>query len=387
MNSEPTNVGTPPRRRLRRPGRTNTILIVAAIAVLVVVAGIGLTQDHLTPTPTLTIYTYASLFGGTCGSPAFSTVFGTFEAAHNIHIQVECPSGDLASTLLAQKNSPGADLVIGLDEITASQADSQSLLIPYVSPELASVPSSLVQDLSPDHAVTPYEYGYLGIDYNDSFSAITNGAIARSSFLNFSENSTWARQLLYENPTTDITGEEFLAWEIEFYSAILHENWQSFWQNVLPYAPSANDWSTAFDEFTSPPGNPLAVVSYTTDPAYAAYYGGLGAFNTTVTDWNDTLYGWQTIYGIGIVAGTQHLPLDEQFINWFLNGTVQNEIPLNEWEYPANRTVGLPSYYDGLIDPGSIVPLNEYTTPSELAANITAWQNEWQALANQYAPS
>lgn len=372
---------------MRRPGRTNTIIIVAAVAVIVVVAGIGLTQYYLTSTPTLTIYTYSSLFGGTCGSPAFSTVFGSFEAAHNIHIQVECPSGDLASALLAQKNSPGADLVIGLDEITASQADSQSLLVPYVSPALASVPESLIADLSPDHAVTPYEYGYLGIDYNESFATMTNGAIANSSFLNFTQNSTWAKNLLYENPTTDITGEEFLAWEIEFYSEVLHENWQDFWTSILPYAPSASDWATAFDEFTTPPLNPLSVVSYTTDPAYAAYYGGLGAFNTTVTHWADKLYGWQTIYGIGIVAGTQHLSLDEEFINWFLAGTVQNEIPLNEWEYPANDTVPLPSYYNGLVDPNSIVPLNQYTSPSALAANITTWQDEWQTLANQYAPS
>lgn len=377
----------PTTRRSRRPGRTNTIIVVAAVAVIIVIAGIGLTEYYIAPTPTLTIYTYASLFGGTCGAPAFSTVFGSFEAAHHIHIQVECPSGDLASTLLAQKGSPGADLVIGLDEITASQADSQSLLVPYVSPALSSVPAALVRDLSPDHAVTPYEYGYLGIDYNTSLATMTGGRIANSSLLNFAQNSTWARQLLYENPTTDITGEEFLAWEIEFYSAILHQNWQNFWKATLPYAPSAADWSTAFNEFTSASGNPLAVVSYTTDPAYAAYYGGLGAFNTTVSRWNNTLYGWQTIYGIGIVAGTPHLTLDEQFINWFLNGTVQNEIPLNEWEYPANRTVPLPPVYSGLIDPNSIVPLNQYTSPSELAANITAWQDQWQALANQYAPS
>ena len=385
MSSAPSNAAASP-RRLRRPGRASTIILIAAVSVVVVVAGIGLAQYYFARTPTLTIYTYSSLFGGTCGAPAFSKVFGTFATAHHVRIQVECPSGDLASTLLAQKNSPGADLVIGLDEITASQAESQGLLVPYVSPALATVPASLVRDLSPDHAVTPYEYGYLGIDYNASFRTITDGAVANSSFLNFSQNSTWARQLLYENPTTDITGEEFLAWEIEFYSAILHESWQNFWQQVLPYAPSAPDWSTAFNEFTSPPGNPLAVVSYTTDPAYAIDNPGLGAFNTTVTSWNHTLYGWQTIYGIGIVAGTQHLSLDEQFINWFLNGTVQNEIPLNEWEYPANRTVPLPSEYRGLIDPNSIVPLNEYTTPSALAANITNWQNEWQTLANQYAP-
>jgi ABC-type thiamine transport system substrate-binding protein len=229
----------------------------------------------------------------------------------------------------------------------------------------------------------PYEYGYLGIDYNSTFAQATDGAIAHATFPNFTANATWAKGLLTENPEYDITGEEFLVWQIEYYEAVLHENWETFWQDVwaegLP--DPAPDWGTAFGEFSASSGNPPMVVSYSTDPAYAAANGEAGQFNSTVSWWNGTEYGWRTIYGIGIVSGTQHLTLDEEFENWFLGGTVQGEIPENEWEYPANQTVPLPSVFSAAVNPVPIVPLNGDVTPSELATELPGWVSAWLSLA------
>ncbi|EQD38624.1 thiamine-binding periplasmic protein, partial [mine drainage metagenome] len=193
----PAAPGAPVRvRRLRGPGRSRRVLFAVAAAVVVVVAGLGL-YTYATDRPTtLVIYTYASLFGGSdCGAPAWSTVFGGFERTHHVSIQVECPSGTLASTLLAQQNAPGADLVIGLDEITGPLADAHHLLIPYAPPALANVSPALVAQLSPDRAVVPYEWGYLGIDYNASFAAATHGAVTHPSLADFAENASWAHQL------------------------------------------------------------------------------------------------------------------------------------------------------------------------------------------------
>jgi thiamine transport system substrate-binding protein len=372
-----------PLRRVRGPGRSRRVLVAILAAVVVVVAGLGLYTLATQETATLVVYTYPSLFGGTdCGAENWSTVFGAFESAHDVHIDVECPAGTLASTLLAQQNAPAADLVIGLDELTAPQADADHLLIPYAPPELANVPPTLTTQLSPDDAVVPYEWGYLGIDYNATFAAATHGAIAQATFPDFVANASWARQLQIEDPSVDITGEEFLVWEIEYYEHVLHQDWQGFWQSILPeIPPPATDWGTAFGEFTSPTGNPQLVVSYSTDPAYAAEYGQGGQYNSTVSWWNGTEYGWRTIYGIGIVAGTHHLSLDEQFEDWFLGGRVQSLIPLNEWEYPANDTIPLPSVYRAAVDPSTITPLNADTTPAEVASNLTGWVDEWLSLA------
>jgi thiamine transport system substrate-binding protein len=375
-------------RRLRRPGRVGRAVLAVALAVVVGLAAFGAYEyvGSLAPggEPTLVIYTYPSLFGGAdCGAPAFSTVFGNFSAAHHVRIEVECPAGTLLGTLLDQAGSPGADLVIGLDELTTPVAEAHHLLVPYRPPGLADVPTSLVQELSPDDAAVPYEYGYLAVDYNLSFAASTNGSVARATFPDFTSNATWARGLLTENPEYDITGEEFLVWQIEYYEAVLHENWTSFWRSVwsegLP--TPAPDWGTAFGEFSQTSGNPPMVVSYSTDPAYAAANGESGVFNSTVSWWNGTPYGWRTIYGIGIVNGSRQLPLDEEFEDWFLNGTVQNEIPLNEWEYPANATTPLPSVFDAAIAPSTIVPLNPYVSSSEIVADLPGWIQQWLALS------
>ncbi|MGA7923209.1 MAG: thiamine ABC transporter substrate-binding protein [Thermoplasmata archaeon] len=390
MASDSTPTG--PIRR-RTPGRLARMLLVVIVALVVVVAGFAVYSYEAARPPSgktlLTIYTYSSLFGGTCGPPPNVTaaVFAPFEAAHNVTIQLECPSGTLVSTLVAQKNSPGADLVVGLDEITAAQADASGVLVPYVSTQLSNITPGLVSEISPDHAVTPYEWGYLGIDYNASFFTSTHGAVAQSSFQNFSSNSSWARQLMIEDPETDITGEEFLIWEIEYYEQVLHtNNWMAFWQAVDPSIRVAQDWSTAFSAFTTPPNNPQLVVSYTTDPAYAAFYGGPGAYNSTVSYTNGTYDGWKTVYGLGIVRGSSHLALDQDFINWFLSGTVQSEIPTNEWEYPANRTIPVPGVFRYAPNPAEFVTLNNGVNATALySALANEWLPEWQTIYNNAA--
>lgn len=371
------------------------MLKATVVAIVVVVAGFGVAEYLASGLgePTLVIYSYSSLFGGP-GSSNFSAVFGPFESAHHVHIDVEFPTTTLVSTLQAQANAPGADLVIGLDEITAPEAELLGLLQPYAPPasELANISSALVNGISPDYAVVPYEYGFLAIDYSSSFYNATGGAIAQATFPEFTTNSSWDRELLIEDPTVDITGEEFLAWEVEYYEQVLHQNWTTFWTDVLPnlaYKP-APDWGTAFGEFTTPPGNPEMVVSYSTDPAYAAYYGQSGQYNSTVSWWNGTAYGWRTIYGIGIVRGSHHLALDEEFENWFLTGAVQSQIPTSEWEYPANATIPVPSdIYRFAINPGSIHSLDNWTTSSgayALAGSINGWLTTYQELADRLLP-
>jgi thiamine transport system substrate-binding protein len=365
------------------------VLVAVAIAVLVAVAGYGVYayEAGLDPSgePTLVIYTYDSLFTGTNQTASVdSAVFGAFEAAHHVHIEVVNPPGTLVGTLLAEANAPTADLVIGLDEVTAPEAAAHHLLIPYTSPALADVPASLVAEIAPDHSVTPYEYGYLAFDYNDSFYNATGGAVANVSFDAIASNSTWASNLLIEDPTTDITGEEFLLWQIEYATTVEHENWTGFWKAVDPHVRASPDWTDAFAEFSTPPNNPGMVVSYSVDPAYQSYFGGPPSFGSTVAHSNGTSYGWKTVYGVGIVAGTRHLSLDQEFVDWFLSGTVQSEIPTNEWEYPANSTTPLPPEFALAVPPSSITPLNDAVAPATIAADLPGWLSEWQAVDNQY---
>lgn len=333
---------------------------------------------------TLVVYTYPSLLGGLdCGNAtAFQDVFGTFASAHHIRIVVDCPPGNLLSALERQSSAPVADLVIGLDEITTPQAEAEHLLVPYAPAGLANVPGYLVSQLSPDFGAVPYEDGFLAIDYNSSFYNATSGAVAHATLPDFVNNSSWAKTLAVEDPTLDITGEEFLLWQIEYYTHVLHQNWTSFWTSpggrALTVAPT---WGDAFTLFSQ--GTVQMAVSYSTDPAYAAFYGESGAFNATTSWWNGSEYSWRTIYGIGTVNGSRHLALDQEFENWFLSGEVQGLLPTNEWMYPANRTVSVPSaYFDYAVPPGGIVALNNETTPAQVSASLPGWLATWSSITS-----
>lgn len=373
--------------QLRRPGRAGRVVAAVAIAVGVSLTGIGL-YEYLNVElggPTLVVYTYPSLLGGVdCGgTSAFSAAFDGFASAHHVRVVVDCPTGTLVSTLREEANSPAADVVIGLDEITASEAAADGLLQAYAPPALANVTPGLAAELVAGDLAVPYEYGYLAIDYTSAFANATGGAVAHATFPEIANTSDgWAAQLLTENPTLDITGQEFLAWEVEYYESVLHANWTTFWQDVrsvLP--PPAISWGVAFSEFGVTPGSGQLVVSYSTDPAYAKFYNESGAFNATVAWWNGTPYGWKTIYGIGIVHGTHHLGLAEQFENWWLSGRVEGLLPTTEWEYPANVTVPVPAeYFDASLDPSTIVPLNDRVSPAALAAAMPQWTATWQGI-------
>jgi len=380
--TETADRAVPNAPRLRgRPGSTGRALLAVAIAVLVVLGGYGtyaFIVAHPGGEPTLVIDTYESLFSGNCGQSTLNSLLDEFEQNHSVHVELVCPSGNLASTLIAQKNDPQADVVIGLDEITAPQAEGAGVLVPYDAPSLGQMVPGLADAISSDHAVVPYEYGLLGVDYTPQFRNATHGAADNFSFEALAANSTWASNLMVEDPETDITGEEFLMWEIEYYTQVLHQDWAPFWASIDPHVQVAPDWSTAYGEFvnTTSHSGPQMISSYTTD----VWSASNGSVYSTVAHHNSTLYGWKTIYGLGIVKGSTHLSLDEQFIDWWLQPAVQSQLPANEYEYPANATVPLSSNFTGALDPSSVVALNTPLSPSV----VSGWLDEWQTIANNH---
>lgn len=186
-----------------------------------------------------------------------------------------------------------------------------------------------------------------------------------------------------ENPLYDSTGEGFLLWQIAYYQYLLHQDWTTWWKSIKPYAYAQghiyDSWDTAFGYYGTGPNTNLAV-SYLTDPAYNYYFSYGNGTGSTVSYHNGTAYGWQTVYCIGIVNGSANLPIDRAFVNYFLGPAVQNEIPQNEWMYPANDTIALPQSFSYAVNPTDIVPLNDYLNASTIAENVQSWELQWQLI-------
>ena len=358
-------------------------LIAAAVVIIVIVAGFGIyySIENRKPGPgTIVICTYSSFMqDGMDKNRTYQQIFGTFEKEYNVNIVVDYSSIGLLSSLESQKNNPRAGIVIGLTNMQGVQAVNDNLLVKYTPPSISSVNSTLLQEMGPAaRYLTPYEYSYLGIDYNK-----TNfqDGVFNPSFASLLTGSN-ASSLLLENPTTSDTGEGFLLWEIAYYTYVLHENWTTWWTSMKPYLSGHvySSWCDAFTQFESGSSSDL-LVSYLSDPAYNLYFGYGNYTGSAVTQNNGTEYGWRTIYNVGIVNNSgENLSIEEDFVNYMLSGNVQQLVPLNEWMYPANGTIALPSYYSVTENQSGIVPLNNYINATDISNNIGSWDNQWLGL-------
>ncbi|MEM3670676.1 MAG: thiamine ABC transporter substrate-binding protein [Thermoprotei archaeon] len=344
---------------------------------LAVTAGYVFTGSLKSGQAELTIYTYESLFTYAPNVTAVNqTVFGAFEHQYNVKIKVVRFDGtqDMLAQLAQQKSNPQADLVIGLTNVEAQKAVSEGILQNYTPPNLKYVPAYLVKDLQPQHYLVPYEFSPITVDYCN----ISGGVGSNMSFQTLQQPS-YAEHLVLENPLTDSTGLSFLLYEITFYSYVAHENWQQWWVNTEKYSKIVPSWDYAFSVFPNS-GYDFAV-SYGTDPAYFATFGGYRGCGTSALHYSGNSYVWLEIEGMGIVAGASHVKLAEEFENWFLGQTVQSVIPTSEWMFPANSDIQLPSVYRYAVGTNDSIILNNYLTPSQLASNLSNWLSEWQTLS------
>ncbi len=358
-------------------------LIAIGFAVIIAAAGFTIYFNENAPHAggnSLVIYVYNSFLAyGPSYQEAYNTVFGTFEKAYGVSIVLKNISAAyLLLTLVAQKSNPQADLVIGLTESNGMQAVYDGVLQKFSSTADPYINSSLLADMGPAASyLTPYEYSYLGIDFNKSnpsgpeFSPSFPGLLSQGNLSN----------LIIENPTLSDTGQEFLLWEISYYEYLMKANWTAWWNASMPVISSNKNiyqsWGSAFNQFESNGTARSLLVSYLTDPAYNYYFGYGNYTGSTATQYNGTEYGWRTIYNIGIVNGSSKLSLDRKFINYFLNSTVQNAIPTNEWMFPANSTVDLPVSYSVLPNQSNIVPLNNYLNALTIYRDLPTWVQEW----------
>ncbi|MFX0124281.1 MAG: thiamine ABC transporter substrate binding subunit [Candidatus Hodarchaeota archaeon] len=389
------DVKKPSRGLCLKSALITAVLIVSASSIIVQVSSIN---NHLcspSQTPTLTIYTYDSLINwGLNATDANSRVFDAFEVQENCEIELEYfdDANSVLAKAVAEKNSPNADIIIGIDNVLIYEAKAQGILIPYEASTLSNLLESAINGLDPDHYVTPYDYGLIAIIYHKHLVNSTNLPTIDNLKLEDLLDPKVAQMLVTEDPTLSSTGLGFLMWTIGIYEKVLEKDWELWWNDTRKDIQIEDSWGDAFDVFYTPAANRPMVVSYGTDPAYDYLFygepGGISSIGATVSHENGSKYGWLQIEGLGILKGTKNLSLAQKFINWFTGKTVQEIIPENNWMYPANTLAKLPESYAHAIDPTTVTPLNDLFTPNELEKSIDKWLETWeQVILLGYTPA
>lgn len=359
------------------PRRRNPKILIGAIAltVVIVVAAYGVVTWWR---PRFVIYTYSSFmdWGDEGAEIVLERAFASFEEKYRIDIDFIILEGDanfIISRLNAEAANPIADIVIGIDNILILQETARDVLEPYISPNLELINQTLVDILDPEHYLTPFDFGLVTLIYSmNKINTTSHPELANLTFADLA-NPELASALVTEDPHLSSPGLSFLLSQIAVYEKILHEDWTTWWDAVEDDIDVEEGWTEAWSLWSSDPTKHL-LVSYGTDPAYSANYLG-AAPDTAVAPlyYNGKHWAWMQVEGVGLVKNGPNPALGKAFIDYCLNVSVQQEIALNQWMFPARSDIALPSVFDYAIHPDEMSILNTLLNSSEIASNLQDW--------------
>ncbi len=271
----------------------------------------------------LVIYTSDSFAGGIA-----KVVVPKFEQMYKCKVKVVSlgSMGDVLARMIAEKNAPKADLVIGLNPQQLQKSIKEGLLEKYRSTNSKNlVYKGFVNDYG-----TVYDYGALAIIYN--VEKIKNPPKSFKDLL----KPEYKGKIVLIDPRTSSTGLTFLMWTIAAFGEDgAMEYWKELKKNVLTFT---SGWSAAFKMLET--GEVDMIVSYATDGAYSMYtYGSIKYMPMIFEEGAYLLEEYA-----GIVKNAKSKILARAFIEFMLTPDFQKEVPLNQWMLPV-ITIDLPEVF------------------------------------------
>ncbi len=303
-------------------------------------------------------------------------IIARFEKKNNVTVRF-LKGGDGGSMLvqaILSRDNPMADLVFGIDNTFFSRAINADILEPYQSPLLSVVKKEL--QLDPQYRLLPVDYGDVCLNYDKKWFA--SRSIAPPSQLEDLVKPEYKGLTVVENPTTSSPGLAFLLATVGYFgdgdNGYLH-----FWEqlkknNVL----IADGWSDAYyNHFTAASkGDRPIVVSYASSPAAAVFYAEKKSDDAPTAAVTGNHSAFRQIEFVGILKGTKNRALAEKFIDFMLSRPFQEDIPLQMFVFPANKTAQLPDVFKKHAqlakEPAVVDPV---TIEQNRESWLTAWSN------------
>ncbi|MBY9000759.1 MAG: thiamine ABC transporter substrate-binding protein [Candidatus Heimdallarchaeota archaeon] len=341
----------------------------------------------------LTIYAYESLLA----DPGYNFVQGYSNYSgipvDSIHLILVDDANTIVTQAVLEKNNPIADVLIGIDNVLIHTAKQEEILEPYASSSLVNISQNLIDNLDPDMYLLPYDYGIIALWYDTS--RINSSSISNINNLTLDDILSLGldSKLIVEDPTLSSPGLGFLLWTIAVYGdpeiefeGLLGRDWRDWWNNATDNLRITSSWGAAFDLFYSDEENRPIMVSYGTSPAYDVCHPLWGVGTEVdppsavfLSHENGLDNAWLQIEGIGLVKDAPNKENAKNFIDWFLSEELQQNIPLNNWMYPANNQTEIDScFLDSAINPNEVDILNYLISPTMLSNNLDRWKSEWE---------
>jgi thiamine transport system substrate-binding protein len=326
-----------------------------------------------TPTPaasglTLTVMTHSSF-------DVSEDVVAAFQEQCNCQVQFlrAGDAGLMLNQALLSKDNPLADVIYGVDNTFLSRALQGGILEPYQSPELANVPDDL--KLDPTFEMLPVDYGDVCLNYDVGW--FEDRHLAPPADLPDLTQPAYQGLTVVENPATSSPGLAFLLATIGRFGEEGDYTYQDYWADLRANdVLVADGWDAAYySNFTSASdGDRPIVVSYASSPVAEVYYSDppVDQAPTGAVVADGTCF--RQIEFVGILKGTQHHALAEQWVDFVLGTTFQEDIPLKMFVFPANAQATLPDVFAQF----ALIPQHPVTlSPDAIEANRQTWIEAW----------
>ncbi len=308
----------------------------------------------------LVIYAYDSFVSEWGPGPK---VIPLFEQKYGIKVEIKSPgdAGQVLSTAILEKDSPSADILIGIDNNMLSKAVDSGILSVYKSPELVKIDKTLVFD--PTNHLTPYDYGYFSIIYNSS--KISDPPESLEDLL----KPEYEKSIILMDPRTSSPGLGFMLWTVRVFGDSFTDYWSKLSRNILTIT---DGWDSGYGLFVN--GEAPMVLSYTTSPAYHMEYEESEQYKATIFKRGN----YMQIEGAGIVENCRNRKSAELFIDFILSEDFQKEIPLTNWMFPV-RDIKLPDSYSTALKPETGLLLDSKIINN----NLDRWTDKWLETVNK----
>jgi thiamine transport system substrate-binding protein len=289
-------------------------------------------------------------------------------------IEVELIQGGDAGTVVNQailtNGNPQADVLFGIDSTFLTRALDEELFVPYEADGLDEVDASLILD--PEHRVTPIDYGDVCLNYDKAYFEERDLAVPND--LDDLTDPAYRDLLVVENPATSSPGLAFLLATV---AAFGEERWEGWWANLRANGVEVVDgWEEAYySSFSGGLGSegtrPL-VVSYASSPPAEVVFADPPVEEPPTGVIDASCY--RQVEAAGILAGTDHEDEARELIDYLLSDTVQADVPLSMFVFPARRGTELP---DVFVEHAA-TPEDVYELPvDDIAAHREDWIDRW----------
>ncbi|CAJ1909905.1 MULTISPECIES: thiamine ABC transporter substrate binding subunit [Aeromonas] len=317
----------------------------------------GLLSANVFAADTLTVYTYSSFTAEWGPGPKIKQAF---EKACDCTLNL-VPLEDgvaILNRLRLEGNHSKADLVLGLDDALISEAKQSGLFAPHP----AKLDGIKVPGGWQDDTFVPYDYGYFAFVYDkDKLKQ------PPKSLKELVERPDL--KVIYQDPRTSTPGQGLMLWMKSVYGDKAPAAWAELAKKTVTVTKG---WSEAYGMFLD--GEADMVLSYTTSPAYHLIAENKPQYQAAAFEEGH----YRQVEVAAKLKSAKQEKLADQFLQFMVSPTFQQEIPTGNWMYPVIDTPQ-PKGFEQMITVAKPLAFSS----DEVAANRKGWIREWLQAVTQ----